>query len=312
MKGRKVVVTGGAGFIGSNLVWKLCTENDVTVVDDLSTGSLQNIRELIDGKKVNFIKQSITEVYRLKKVFDGADYVLHQAALPSVSRSIRDPLAVDEVNTKGTLSVLVAARDSGVKKVVFASSSSVYGNTPTLPKHEDMKTQPMSPYALTKLAGEHYCRIFTEAYGLKTVSLRYFNVYGPRQNPYSEYAAVIPRFIMCALNGEPMPIHGDGRQTRDFTFVEDVVRANILAAESSATGAYNIGGGRRISIMDLALKIAEAAGAKTKIVHMPPRPGDVRDSLADIARAKEHLAYSPSYTLEDGLRITLDWFKSNR
>lgn len=311
MKGRKVVITGGAGFIGSYLAWELCAENDVAVVDDLSTGSLRNIKALVDSGKVSFAEQSVTDADGLLAVFRGADYVLHQAAIPSVARSVRDPLATNEAGIRGTLSVLSAAREAGVRKVVFASSSSVYGDTPTLPKHEGMIPRPMSPYAVTKLAGEHYCRLFTEIYGLKTVSLRYFNVYGPRQDPSSEYAAVIPRFISCALRGEPMPIYGDGMQTRDFTFVKDVAMANVLAAESGATGVYNIGSGRRVSVMELAEKVAEAAGVELKVVHLPPRAGDVRDSLADITRAREGLSYSPGHSLEEGLRITLEWLTSS-
>lgn len=312
MKGRRVVITGGAGFIGSNLAWELCAENEVAVVDDLSTANLHNIKALVDGGKVAFARQSVTDADGLKAIFRGTDFVLHQAAIPSVARSVRDPLAVNEAGIRGTLSVLSAAREAGVKKVVFASSSSVYGDTPTLPKHEGMIPRPMSPYAVTKLAGEHYCRLFTEIYGLKTVSLRYFNVYGPRQNPSSEYAAVIPRFISCALNGEPMPIYGDGMQTRDFTFVRDVVRANALAAESGATGVYNIGSGRRVSVMELAQKVAGAVGVEPKVVRLPPRAGDVRDSLADITRARDGFSYSPTHLLEEGLRITVEWLKSGR
>lgn len=310
MRGKRVVVTGGAGFIGSNIVWGLCDENEVAVVDDLSTGSVSRISPLIDGGRISFFRKDINEADALRGIFRGADCVLHQAAIPSVARSVEDPIAAYEAGARGTLSVLVVARDSGVRKVVYASSSSVYGDTPTLPKHEGMAPQPKSPYAASKLAGEHYCRLFTEIYGLETVSLRYFNVYGPRQDPSSEYAAVVPRFVSCALRGEAMPVHGDGSQTRDFTFVEDVVRANALAAESRATGVYNIGSGRRVSIMELALKVAEAAGVEPKVVHLPPRAGDVRDSLADITRASEAFSYSPAHSLEEGLRRTLEWFRS--
>ncbi|MDI9643628.1 MAG: SDR family oxidoreductase [Candidatus Verstraetearchaeota archaeon] len=309
MKNKKVVVTGGAGFIGANISETLCCSNEVTIVDDLSTGRISNVLEFIESKKVKFVKGSVTDLSLLKEAFNGADFVLHQAAIPSVPRSVLDPIKTNEAGITGTLCVLVAARDCGVKKVVYASSSSVYGEMSTLPKREDMEPKPMSPYALTKLAGEHYCRIFTELYGLKTVALRYFNVYGPRQDPVSEYAAVVPKFIDCALKGEAMPIYGDGYQTRDFTYVKDVVRANILAAESEVTGVYNIAGGKKVSIFELARIVSEITGSEMRVQFLEPRTGDVRESWADISKAKRDLGFEPKYSLRAGLEETIKWFK---
>ena len=270
-----------------------------------------NISALVNSGWIRFVEADINDADLLKNELKGKRYVFHEAAIPSVPRSVRDPLRTNGANVTGTLSVLVAARDCGVGKVIFASSSSVYGDTPTLPKHEGMEARPMSPYALTKLAGEHYCRLFTELYGLKAVALRYFNVYGPRQDPLSEYAAAVPRFIKCALAGEKMPIHGDGEQTRDFSFVKDVVRANVLAAESGATGVYNVAGGRRVSIMELAGIVAKACGVEPRVEHLPARVGDVRDSLADISRAREALGWSPGWTLEQGIREAAEWFRGH-
>ncbi|MFZ2377158.1 MAG: NAD-dependent epimerase/dehydratase family protein [Methanothrix sp.] len=221
----KVVVTGGAGFIGSNLAGELADDHMVTVIDNLSTGRIENLDHIQD--RVEFVNGSILDLDLLRRTFAGADTVFHQAAIPSVQRSVDNPIASNQANVDGTLNVLMAAKESGVRKVVFASSSSVYGDTPTLPKREEMKPNPKSPYAITKLAGEHYCQVFSEAYGLKTACLRYFNVFGPRQDPESEYAAVIPRFVTRILQGKPPVIYGDGQQTRDFTFVKDVVKGTI-------------------------------------------------------------------------------------
>jgi len=234
--------------------------------------------------------------------------VFHQAAIPSVPRSVENPLASHEANATGTLNVLSAARDNGVRKVVYASSSSVYGDTPVLPKREDMPPNPQSPYAVTKLAGEYYCRVFQKVYGLATVCLRYFNVYGPGQNPDSQYAAAIPRFIKRGSEGSPPIIFGDGEQTRDFTFVRDVVEANILAAESDARGVFNIGRGEGISINRLAELIIGLVAQNIKPVHEEPRPEDIRHSLADISRAKS-FGYRPEYSLEEGLRETISSFQ---
>jgi UDP-glucose 4-epimerase len=300
----KVIVTGGAGFIGSHLAEELARRGyQVTILDDLSTGEMENIKELLKKGSVQFIQDSITNFSLLKELFQGAIYVFHQAALPSVPRSVKDPLAANEVNITGTLNVLLAARDNKVRKVVYASSSSVYGDTPTLPKKEDMVPHPQSPYAVSKLAGEHYCRVFQEVYGLATACLRYFNVYGPRQNPDSQYAAVIPRFIRWASEGSPLIIFGDGEQTRDFTFIADAVEANILAAEGNASGVFNIGRGKSIAINELAQLVIKLTGNNVEAVHQEPREGDIRHSLADISKAKT-LGYEPRYNLEEGLEET--------
>ena len=306
----RIVITGGAGFIGSNLaeVLALAPNNEVCVVDDLSTGKIENL-PVASG--IEFIKGSITDLQLMNEVLADADFVFHQAALPSVQRSIEDPAHTNEVNIRGTLNVLMAARDAGVKKVIYASSSSVYGDTPELPKREGMTPNPLSPYAVTKLVGEYYCKVFNDVYGLNTISLRYFNVYGPRQDPHSEYAAVIPRFVSRILKGEPPIIYGDGQQTRDFTFVKDVVNANILAMKSDATGVYNIASGRRISIQELATLITRLTGRDRDVepVFDKPRKGDVRHSLADISRARADMGYKPEYSLERGLEETIRWFK---
>jgi len=306
----RIVITGGAGFIGSNLaeVLALAPNNEVCVVDDLSTGKIENL-PVASG--IEFIKGSITDLQLMNEVLADADFVFHQAALPSVQRSIEDPAHTNEVNIRGTLNVLMAARDAGVKKVIYASSSSVYGDTPELPKREGMTPNPLSPYAVTKLVGEYYCKVFNDVYGLNTISLRYFNVYGPRQDPHSEYAAVIPRFVSRILKGEPPIIYGDGQQTRDFTFVKDVVNANILAMKSDATGVYNIASGRRISIQGLATLITRLTGRDRDVepVFDKPRKGDVRHSLADISRARADMGYKPEYSLERGLEETIRWFK---
>jgi len=313
MNSRAVAVTGGAGFIGSHLAEELLKRRyKVTILDDLSTGKLENIRHLIEpsshreesGNSAEFVRGSITDLPLLKNVFQGIDYVFHQAAIPSVPRSIENPQASHEANITGTLNVLLAAKDNGVKKVIYASSSSVYGDTPTLPKKEDMSPNPQSPYAVTKLAGEYYCQVFQQVYGLATVCLRYFNVYGPRQDPGSQYAAVIPRFIQKVLDNKPPIIFGDGEQTRDFTFIKDVVDVNILAAESDATGVYNIGRGERVSINRLAELVIKFIGNSVEPVHEELRPGDIKHSLADISKAR-HFGYDPKYSLEEGLRETI-------
>ena len=305
----KVVVTGGAGFIGSNLAEELLKKHEVTVIDNLSTGRIDNLDQIID--KINFIEGSITDLDLLKDAFSGADTVFHEAAIPSVQRSVDNPIASNEANVEGTLKVLVAAKDCNVRKLVYAASSSAYGDTPTLPKYEEMKPNPKSPYAISKLTGEYYCRVFSDVYGLKTACLRYFNVYGPRQNPQSQYAAVIPRFITRILAHEPPVIYGDGEQTRDFTFVKDVVKANILAMQSPAEGVFNIACGQRVSLNDLAGKLMDITGIKLDPIYEKPRQGDVRDSLADISSAGEKLGYKPNYNLNSGLEGTIKWFQKN-
>ena len=299
-----ILVTGGAGFIGSNLAEELLEKHEVVIIDDFSTGRVENVENL----DVELVQGSITDPDLLKENFRGVDYVFHQAALPSVQRSVEDPVLANEVNVCGTLNVLVAARDADVKKVIYASSSSVYGDTPELPKREDMKPDPKSPYAVAKLAGEYYCRVFNEIYGLKTVALRYFNVYGPRQDPSSDYAAVIPKFVNRVMAGKAPIIYGDGEQTRDFTFVRDVVQANVRAMESDATGVFNVAAGTRISVNDLAGMIMEIIGNRVECAYEEPRAGDVRDSLGDISKAHAGFGYVPRYGMEDGLRETIGWF----
>lgn len=304
-----IVITGGAGFIGSNIALELCEKHDVVIIDNFSTGRRENIRDILD--KIRLVEGDINDAQMLKREFISADYVLHQAALPSVQRSVEDPIATNLSNIDGTLNVLLAARDCGVKKVVYASSSSVYGDTPVLPKREGMPSIPRSPYAISKLAGEYYCRVFSEIYGLKTVALRYFNVFGPRQDPNSQYAAVIPIFINRILRRKPPIIFGDGFQTRDFTYVRDVVHANILAMNSQAEGVFNIASGSQISLNDLADKIMEIIGIRMEKIYDNPRKGDIRDSLADISSAKKILGYEPRYDLETGLKETIAWIQKS-
>jgi UDP-glucose 4-epimerase len=307
MHGR-VVVTGGAGFIGSNIAEELSAGNEITIIDDLSSGRMQNIEQLLKRANVSFVRGSIVDLSLLQKAFAGAEYVFHQAALPSVPLSIDDPIRSNEVNILGTLNVLVAARDCHVKKVVFASSCAVYGDTPSLPARENLPTAPLSPYAVTKAAGEQYCAVFRHVYGLATVCLRYFNVYGPRQDPNSEYAAVVPKFITAALSGRQLTIFGDGQQTRDFVFVKDVVSANICAAQAETSGVFNIGSGRRTSVIELANLIQKLAGRYGEPAFRPPKPGEIKHSYSDISRAGE-LGYSPKHSLEEGIRKTMSSFR---
>ncbi len=305
----KVVVTGGAGFIGSHLTEELAKRGYyVIILDDLSTGKIKNIEPLLKNENIKFIQGSVTDLPVLQKLFKDVHYVFHLAAIPSVPRSIENPLASHEVNITGTLKVLLTAKDNGIKKVIYASSSSVYGDTPTLPKREDMLPNPASPYAITKLTGEYYCRVFKEVYGLPTVCLRYFNVYGPKQDPNSQYSAVIPRFIKSVSEDKPPIIFGDGKQTRDFTFIKDAIEANILAAESDATGILNIGRGESTSINRLAELIIGFTKNTVKPIHDEPRTGDIRHSLADISRARA-FGYEPKFSLEQGLRATTRSFQ---
>ncbi len=310
------VVTGGAGFIGSNVVVRLVAEGEeVRVVDDFSTGR----RESLSGPAAVGARRAVPLLFEgsvcdgdlLRRAFEGADFVLHQAALPSVQRSVKDPLAANQANVEGTLNVLVAARDCGVKRVVYASSSSAYGVVPQLPKREDMTPSPMSPYAVSKLTGEHYCRVFNDMYGLETVSLRYFNVFGPRQNPHSQYAAVIPIFVGCILAGKNPQVFGDGEQSRDFTFVDDVVAANLLAAraEGAAGRVCNVGAGERHTLNELLELLQRIIGKRVQPEYCEERAGDVKHSHADISAAREYLGYEPQVPFEDGLRRTVEWYK---
>ncbi len=307
MKSKRVIITGGLGFIGSHLAEKLVEDNEVAIIDNKSTGKLENVSHLI-RENLKIIEGDITTL-DLATIFDGYDYVFHQAALPSVPRSVKDPLASHEANVTGTLRVLIAAKDTAIQKVVYASSSSVYGDTPTLPKREDMPVNPLSPYAVTKAAGEFYCKVFNEIYGLPTISLRYFNVFGPRQDPTSQYAAVIPKFITAILTHASPVIYGDGQQSRDFTYVKHVAQANLLACESDATGTFNVACGRRVTINELVALINDIAGTAIKPEYVAPRPGDVKHSRADITKARS-FGYSPSDRFKDELNETIRWFEN--
>jgi len=304
----KYIVTGGAGFIGSHIAEALVGKNEVIVVDNLFSGNTHNLAEFKNS--IQFMKGSITDLPLMREICEGVDGIFHEAAIASVPRSIKNPIATTEANINGTLNVLVAAKDCGVRKVVFASSSSVYGDTPTLPKREDMEPHPLSPYAVSKLAAEQYLRVFSELYGINTVSLRYFNVFGPRQDPESEYAAVVPKFITKILLHQSPVIFGDGGQTRDFTYVKDVVQANIRAMESTAQGVYNIAYCQRIDLNSLAKTIMEITGITVPILYEPLRKGDIRDSLADITHAKSGLKYKPAYTVKSGLMETIPWYRN--
>ena len=304
-----VLVTGGAGFIGSNICMRLVEAGEnVRVLDDLATGRMVNLESIVD--KIDFIEGSILDVDVLSSAVEGIDYVLHQAAIPSVPRSVDDPKRSHEANATGTLNVLDAAKNAGVKRIVYASSSSVYGDTPTLPKIEAMKPDPLSPYAVSKLCGEYYCRVFHKVYGLETVSLRYFNVFGPRQDPGSQYAAVVPKFITALSNGEQPKIYGDGEQSRDFTFIGNVVDANIAAIKASKTrgDVVNVACGKRLTVNELARAIGEIMGVLVEPSYVDARMGDVKHSLADIGRARDLLGYEPSFDSMEGLRLTCDWF----
>jgi UDP-glucose 4-epimerase len=307
----RAVVTGGAGFIGSSLATALLARGDsVGIVDDFSTGRLENIAGI--ARDAEIFEGDIRDEALLARAFRGAEAVFHEAALPSVARSVEKPLESHEVNASGTLKVLLAARKAGVRRVVYASSSSAYGDTPTLPKVETMATAPLSPYAVSKLAGEQYCRVFPKLFGLGTVSLRYFNVFGPRQDPKSQYAAVVPLFITWVLAGRIVHIDGDGEQSRDFTFIENVVEANILAATAAGVDGevFNIGAGKANTINELYRTICELTHAKAPAEHGPARPGDVRHSLADISKAGRLLGYTPRFDLRKGLDKTIEYFRS--
>lgn len=308
----RTLVTGGAGFIGSHLVDALVDRgDDVVVLDDLATGRAENLTS-----QAKFVQGDVSQPDDVAEAMAGCDVVFHQAALGSVQRSVARPLDTDRVNVHGTLNVLNTAKEAGVQRVVLASSSSVYGGANQVPTPEDIELMPRSPYAVTKLTGEHYSRVSWELHGLETVCLRYFNVFGPRQSPDSEYAAVIPRFIDSLVNGLPPEVHGDGLQTRDFTFVADAVQANLRASEAPAEAcagkAYNVAHGSPHSLLDLLAVLKSELGSDLEPVHVGSRPGDVRLSHADVGAARRDLGYEPRVTFEEGLVKTLDWFRSRQ
>src|SRR5579871_669036 len=305
------LVTGAAGFIGSAIVRELVRRGErVRAIDNFETGKRENIAEVLNS--IEFAEIDILDTANLAKSFEGIDYVLHQAALPSVPLSVAQPVRSHNININGTLNVLVAARDAKVKRVVYAASSSAYGETLSLPKHEEMLPDPVSPYAVQKLTGEAYMRCFTRVYGLETVCLRYFNIFGPRQDPTSPYSGVIAKFITQMLEGEAPTIFGDGEQSRDFTYVDNAVKANLLAAHAPevAGACFNIGTGRQISL-NLAFEVLrDIMGFAGQVKYATVRVGDVKHSQADISRAGKFLQYSPDVTFEDGLRRTVEWYKT--
>lgn len=306
----RYLVTGGAGFIGSNLVHALLERGHaVRVLDDLSTGRRENLSGIMSS--IEFFEGSICDETAVRDAMGGVDYCLHQAAIPSVPRSVDNPLASNRANVDGTLNVFLAARDAKVRRVVFASSSSVYGNTEVSPAHEDLPVLPISPYGVSKAACEHYARVFSSLYGMDIVALRYFNVFGPRQDPASQYAAVIPIFMAHMLRGERPPVHGDGRQSRDFSFIDNVIRANVLAceAEGPIAGVYNAACGTESTLLGLVALLNHALGTKLEPVFSPVRAGDIRRSCADISRAAKAFGYKPSVSVGEGLRRTIEWYQ---
>jgi len=306
-----ILVTGGAGFIGSHIVRRLIDEKAyVRVVDNVSTGQLARVRDF--GHSIEFLHADLADPGVAEEAVRGMDYVLHQAAVPSVQRSIQDPTETNRANVTGTLNLLECCRKQGVRRLVYAASSSAYGDTEILPKREEMAPNPLSPYALQKFIGERYCKLYFELYGLETISLRYFNVFGDGQDPHSEYSAVIPRFITRLLVNETLVVHGDGEQSRDFTHVENVVEANLLAlrATEASGNVCNIGCGERISLNKLIDLLEEILGVEANVYYTAFRPGDVRHSLADITLARRLLAYEPKIMVKDGLRRTVDAFRS--
>ena len=308
------LVTGGAGFIGSHIAAALAASGArVRVLDDLSTGHAENLEEI--GGNVEFVRGGLTDADALRRALAGVEVVFHEAAIPSVPRSVENPAETHRACVEGTFALLDAARGAGVRRVVYAASSSAYGDQPTLPKVEDMRPEPLSPYAAAKLVGEYYCQVWTRVYGFETVALRYFNVFGPRQDPSSQYSGVISRFISALASGGRPVIYGDGEQSRDFTYVSNVVDGNLRAAESGAAvgRVMNLATGRRTTLNELLESLKKLTGRDdVQAEYREPRVGDVRHSLADIACAREHLGYEPQVGLEEGLRHTLDWWKQSR
>ena len=309
----RYLITGIAGFIGSSLARALLHRGQqVRGVDNLATGKRENLKEIVGH--IEFHEADITDLDAMRKACAGVDFVLHQAAIPSVPKSVLDPLASNRANIDGTVAVLVAARDAKVKRVVYAASSSAYGDTPTLPKREDMKPDPISPYAVAKLAGEQYMISFFRCYGLETVSLRYFNVFGPRQDPSSPYSGVLAKFILQMLRKDAPTIFGDGEQSRDFTYIDNAVEANLLActapADQAAGQMFNIATGRRVTLSETFHLLQGLTGYAGNPIYGPERGGDIKHSLADISKAESRLAYKPNVDFEEGLRRTVDWYRS--
>jgi len=308
----RYLVTGGAGFIGSNTVDELVRRgHGVVVLDDLSSGKEENLAEI--RNKITFIKGSITDIEIVQKAMQQAEFVIHLAARTSVPRSVKDPVDTNRINVDGTVNVLVAARDNKVKRVVYAASSSAYGETPTLPKKEDMQPVPISPYGVSKYVGELYAQAFHRCYGLECVSLRYFNIFGLRQDPDSPYSGVLSRFAKAFLAGEPPTIFGDGEQTRDFTYVENAVQANLLACEAAGASGkvFNVGTGYRVSLNQTLEILRRISGKHLEAKYEAPREGDIRDSLAEIGSAKEQLGYEPAVLFEEGLERTYEWYQTH-
>lgn len=305
------LVTGGAGFIGSHLVASLVEQGaGVRVLDNFSTGKRENLAPILG--KIDLVEGDITDPRICAHACAGVRFVLHQAALPSVPKSIADPVSSHRTNVDGTFNMLVAARDAGVRRFVFAASSSAYGESPTLPKTESMPTQPLSPYAVQKLAGENYCRVFAEVYGLETLSMRYFNVFGPRQDPASQYAAAIPAFVTAIIGDRPPTVYGDGEQTRDFTYIENVIKANLAAVEATKTHGevLNIACGEPVTVNAIIREINTILGKDVRPEYVAQRPGDIKHSWADISLAAEKIGFAPAIPLAEGLRRTIVWYRT--
>ena len=308
----KYLITGIAGFIGSSIARALLSRGEqVRGIDNFATGKRENIAEILD--RIDLREADITDLDAMHRACAGVDFVMHQAAIPSVPKSVLDPLGSNRANVDGTVNVLVAARDAKVKRVVYAASSSAYGDTPTLPKHEEMRPDPISPYAVAKLASEHYMISFYRCYGLETVCLRYFNIFGPRQDPSSPYSGVLAKFTTQMLRGEQPTINGDGEQSRDFTYIDNAVEANLLACKAPAQKAagqmFNVATGRRVTLNETFKVLQELTGYKGQPKHGPDREGDVKHSLADISKAEAGLGYKPLVNFEDGLRQTVEWYR---
>lgn len=307
---RTFLITGGAGFIGSSIARSLIARGDqVRIIDNLSSGKRENLADFRD--RVEFIEASILDGAALRAAMEGVEVVYHEAAMPSVPRSVAEPVPSHEANATGTLRVLEAAREAKVRRVVYAGSSSAYGETPTLPKVETMPTSALSPYAASKLAGEQYCQVWSHVYGLETVVLRYFNVFGPRQDPNSQYAAVVPKFVTAALKGESPVIYGDGLQSRDFCFIDNVIEANLRAADAPGVSGqvFNVACGEATTLLDVVAAVADLLGKPLVPQHAPPRAGDIKHSLADVAKAKAMLGYTGATGFREGLRRTVEWYR---